>query len=210
MRVWFAINWIGAIYVPVNTAYRGNILAHVIENANSRVIVANGDLIERLAEIDRSNLEMVVAIGGTAPKQSPLRLLHADILDRDDLKVPELDRPIEPWDIQSVIYTSGTTGRSKGVVSSYAHLHEMSGVGFPMVDSSDCVLVYSPFFHVGGTMQTTSALIHGGCVGLAGEFSTEGFWPAVDATRATFVAFLGVMSTFIASARLRPTIASIR
>jgi len=198
MRVWFAINWIGAIYVPVNTAYRGNILAHVVENAGSRVIIANGDLIERLAEIDRSNLEVVVTMGGKPPTTSPLRMVGADVLDQEGLTVPELSRPIEPWDIQSVLYTSGTTGRSKGVVSCYAHLHEMSGVGFPMVDGSDCVLIYSPFFHVGGTMQATSALIHGGCVGLAGEFSTEGFWPAVDATRATFVAFLGVMSTFIA------------
>lgn len=198
VRIWFAINWLGAVYVPINTAYRGGLLGHVIENAGSRVIVASGSLIERLSEIDRCNLEDVVVIGGDPPRQCPLRVHPADILNRDGLDVPTLQRPIEPWDLQSVIYTSGTTGRSKGVMSSYAHLHELAGDGFPLIDGSDCVLIYSPYFHVGGTMQTTSALLHGGCIALAGEFRTEDFWNAVDATGATFVAFLGVMSSFVA------------
>ena len=40
VRVWFAINWLGAVYVPINTAYKGNLLAHVLANAGSKVIVA--------------------------------------------------------------------------------------------------------------------------------------------------------------------------
>jgi len=54
LRLWFAINWLGAVYVPINTAYRGNVLAHVIANGGAEVMIASADLIDRLADIDRA------------------------------------------------------------------------------------------------------------------------------------------------------------
>ncbi len=36
MRVWFGINWLGAVYVPINTAYKGGLLEHVLDNAGPR------------------------------------------------------------------------------------------------------------------------------------------------------------------------------
>lgn len=199
IRVWFAINWLGATYVPVNVAYRGNLLAHVVANAGSRLIVASADLVGRLADIDRAELQACVVIGGTADAVPGLTMHDAAVLDRADAALPALTRPIEPWDVQSIIYTSGTTGRSKGVISSYAHLHDMSGPNsFYMLDETDCFLLYGPLFHVGGTLPVVASLNRGGAVGVAGEFSTESFWPAVRATRATFLILLGVMTSFIA------------
>ena len=198
VRVWFAINWLGAVYVPINTAYKGKLLAHVLANAGSRLIVASADLVGRLREVDRAQLQAVVAIGGEAPPVPGLSMLDARALDGDPGAVPELARPIEPWDVQSIIYTSGTTGRSKGVVSSYAHLFSMGGPrSFYMVDASDCFLLYGPLFHVGGTLPVVASLNRGGVVAIGGDFSTESFWPTVRATRATMVILLGVMSSFI-------------
>ncbi|MFX8652965.1 AMP-binding protein, partial [Acinetobacter baumannii] len=62
IRVWFAINWLGATYVPVNTAYRGNLLAHVVANAGAKLIVASADLVARRADIDRAELRACVVI----------------------------------------------------------------------------------------------------------------------------------------------------
>ncbi|HOA94966.1 MAG TPA: AMP-binding protein [Quisquiliibacterium sp.] len=201
VRVWFAINWLGAVYVPINVAYRGNLLAHVVANAGSRLIVASVDLVARLGEIDRSALETAVVVGGPPPAVAGLRTLPATALDGDPATLAEPARPIEPWDVQSIIYTSGTTGRSKGVVSSYAHLYDMSGPrAWPMLDASDCFLLYGPLFHVGGTLPVVASLNRGGAVGLAGEFATDTFWPSVRATGATFLILLGVMSTFVSKA----------
>jgi len=198
IRVWFAINWLGATYVPVNTAYRGNLLAHVIANAGSSLIVASVDLVERLAEVDTANLETVVTLGGKPVPVRGLRVLPGTVLDAEPETLPPLAKPIEPWDVQSIIYTSGTTGRSKGVVSSYAHLASMSGLlSFPMLVEDDCFLLYGPLFHVGGTLPVIGSLNRGGVVAVGGDFSTESFWPTVRATRATFVILLGVMTSFI-------------
>ncbi|GGC89215.1 AMP-binding protein [Chelatococcus reniformis] len=200
IRLWFAINWLGATYVPINVAYRGGLLAHVIANAGSRVIVVSVDLVGRLADIDTAELATCVVVGGGAAPVAGLRMLAAETaLAGDPLAIPPLERPIEPWDLQSIVYTSGTTGRSKGVASSYAHLAHMSGPqSFYMLDRGDCVLLYLPLFHIGGTLPVYAMLMRGGTIGLAGEFTTEGFWPAVRSTGATFVILLGVMTGFIA------------
>ena len=202
---WFAINWLGGIYVPINTAYRGNLLAHVVENGGARVMVASSDLVERLVDIDRAELRTIVIVGDTAREVVGLKNIPIEALDADQASVPALERPIEPWDTQSIIYTSGTTGRSKGVISSYAHLWHMSGQqAFYMLDESDCYLVHLPFFHVGGTLPVVGMLNRGGAVGLAGEFDTENFWPTVRATGATFVILLGVMSAFLSKRKPSP------
>ncbi|MDB5817295.1 MAG: uncharacterized protein JWQ11_935 [Rhizobacter sp.] len=198
IRVWFAINWLGAVYVPINIAYKGSLLAHVIANAGSSLIVASVDLVGRLAAIDRSALTTAVVLGGEPVAVDGFRVLGAQALDADPSGLPPLNKPIEPWDVQSIIYTSGTTGRSKGVVSSYAHLFAMSGrSAFHMVGDDDCFLLYGPLFHVGGTVPVVGSLNRGSTVGMGGEFSTETFWPTVRATQATVTILLGVMTSFI-------------
>lgn len=199
IRIWFAINWLGAVYVPINVAYRGNLLSHVIANAGSKVIIASSDLVPRLTDANTAELKTLVVIGGECCEIQGLTKFDVGALDGDPASIPPLQRPIEPWDVQSIIYTSGTTGRSKGVISSYAHLMHMSGRdAFYMVDENDCFLLYGPLFHVGGTLPVMAMLIRGGTVAIAGEFSTESFWPSVRATGATFVILLGVMSSFVA------------
>jgi acyl-CoA synthetase (AMP-forming)/AMP-acid ligase II len=56
LRVWFGINWLGATYVPINTAYRGRLLEHVLDNAGAELIVVHADLASRLAEVNTATL----------------------------------------------------------------------------------------------------------------------------------------------------------
>ena len=35
IRVFFALNYLGAVFVPINTAYKGALLAHVIDNSDA-------------------------------------------------------------------------------------------------------------------------------------------------------------------------------
>jgi crotonobetaine/carnitine-CoA ligase len=198
LRIWFAINWLGAIYVPMNTAYRGSVLTHVIANGGAEVMVVSSDLVERLVDIDRTTLRVLIVAGPPVTTIRGMKMTSLDELDRDPSALPTLSRPIEPWDVQSIIYTSGTTGRSKGVLSSYAHLWHMGGsAAFPMLEESDCYLIYLPYFHVGGTLPVIGMLNRGRSIAVAGDFDTEAFWPTVRATGATYTILLGVMATFL-------------
>jgi crotonobetaine/carnitine-CoA ligase len=196
LKTWFAINYLGAVYVPINTAYRGRILAHVVANSDAAVAVVHADLVARLADIDKARLERVVVLGGTAEAIDGLELLEASALGAaSDLPVP-IERPIAPWDTQAILYTSGTTGLSKGVLSSYLHLHAM-GEGFPLVDGGDRFLVNLPLFHAGGTGPVYWMLCRGGSIVLVASFRTEQFWPIVRETGVTTLILLGVMAGFL-------------
>jgi len=201
LRVWFGANYLGAVYVPINLAYRGRILAHVIANAQARVIVAHAELAGRLGEVDLASLSDLVVIGGDSLAQVPrLRCHAASQLQAESLPADWAAPTIEPWDDQTIVYTSGTTGPSKGVRSSYLHLYSASADPFPYLDDSDRYLVALPLFHVGGTVAVYSMLIRGGSVGIVGGFQLGDFWQAVRRSGSTFTVLLGSMATLLAKA----------
>jgi crotonobetaine/carnitine-CoA ligase len=192
----YAINYLGAIFVPFNTAYRGNLLAHVVANSGAKVMIVHPDLVERLAEIDRAELQQLVLVTGGAAPDIGLPMVRFDALGGDTLD--PLERPIEPWDIQSIIYTSGTTGPSKGVLSSYLHMFSNAGPeSWPMVGENDRYMCVAPIFHIGGMGPPFVMLARGASVALIESFSTERFWEIARRTQATVVFLLGVMATFL-------------
>jgi crotonobetaine/carnitine-CoA ligase len=198
LRVWFGINWLGAIYVPINTAYRGRLLEHVLDNAGAALMVAHASLLDRLDDVDIASVRTVVAFGDDAPAVRRVTLHGQAVLDTGAADPPALERPIQPWDTQSIVYTSGTTGASKGVLSSYAHLHAMSGRdAFPMLRDDDRYLVNLPLFHVGGTIPVMGMLARGGSISMVESFTTDRFWPQVRDTGTTVVLLLGVMAGFV-------------
>ncbi len=202
IRIWFAINYIGAIYVPINTAYRGGILEHVLRNSNARVLVGYKGLVDRLEGIDTAFLETVIVTDETPDSVGALRTLPYSALSSEQEPIA-LERDIQPWDTQRVIYTSGTTGPSKGVETSYCHLYTMSSAvvsdreNLARVDHNDRFMVNMPMFHAGGVAPIYSMLLRGASVTLLEGFNTKTFWQDVKQTGTTTVILLGVMASFI-------------
>jgi crotonobetaine/carnitine-CoA ligase len=199
LRVWFGLNYLGAVYVPINVAYRGRLLEHVIANSDARLMVAHGDLVGRLAEIHCASLEHVVAIGGSPQPPPGLELSAGEVLQGDSSRLRPPDLPIQPWDTQSIIYTSGTTGPSKGVLSSYLHLYTMAGESFYFLTERDRYMIVLPLFHVGGTLAVFAMLAKGGSIAVIEAFDTSSIWRLVRETKTTCLVLLGVMANFISS-----------
>lgn len=201
----YAINYIGAVFVPFNTAYRGQLLQHVIANSGARVLLVHPDLVPRLTEIDLGRVERLVVTTGIEVPEAPRPIQRFDELAGAADETLELARPIEPWDIQSIIYTSGTTGPSKGVLSSYLHMFTNAGPeSWPMVDENDRYMCVAPIFHIGGMGPPFVMLARGASVAMIDNFSTEDFWAVAKATQSTVVFLLGVMATFLLKAEPRP------
>ena len=201
----YAINYIGAVFVPFNTAYRGQLLQHVIANSGARVLLVHPDLVPRLHEIDLGRVERLVVTTGIEVPEAPRPIQRYDELAGAADETLELARPIEPWDIQSIIYTSGTTGPSKGVLSSYLHMFTNAGPeSWPMVDENDRYMCVAPIFHIGGMGPPFVMLARGASVAMIDNFSTEDFWAVAKATQSTVVFLLGVMATFLLKAEPRP------
>jgi carnitine-CoA ligase len=204
LRFWFAINYLGAVYVPINTAYRGNVLRHVLANADAGLLIAQADLIERVAGLVPERLTQIAAVGvapGAAMPGADLDLPGVRVFPAEDLRgdvCAPPPRPIQPWDTQSILYTSGTTGPSKGVLSSYMHMYAMFGPEtMPFLVPSDRFLINMPLFHVGGTGLLYAMLMRGGSVSIVDSFSVSRFWDQIRESRATVVFLLGVMANFV-------------
>lgn len=197
LLAFYAINYLGAVFVPFNTAYKGRLLAHVLENADARVLVCHGQLADRLGDVDTAALETVVMVGdGAAPDR--LKTISFQMLDGDEIELAALARPIEPWDPQSIIYTSGTTGPSKGVLSSYLHMFSNAGPeSWPFVTGEDRFLINMPLFHIGGMGVSYVMLVRGGSIAMMNGFDTGTFWDFVRESQCTVAFLLGVMATFL-------------
>ncbi len=194
----YAINYLGAVFVPFNTAYRGNLLAHVIANSGAKILITHPDLAGRLNEVDRAALERLVFTTQKSVPEVGLPWTRFDDLDGVAQELAPLDKPIEPWDLQSIIYTSGTTGPSKGVLSTYMHMFSNAGPeSWPMVGEDDRYLTVAPIFHIGGMGPPFVMLARGASVAIVEHFSTERFWDVVLKTQCTVVFLLGVMATFL-------------
>ena len=194
VTTFLALNFLGAIYVPINTGYRGALLEHVLRNSGARLMIADGRLIDRLAGIDRARLERVVVSGDERPLLPGLELIPASALNAAG-DAPPLPA-IGATDTHMVIYTSGTTGPSKGVLSSYIHSYT-AATGFRNVGPGDRNLMQLPMFHVGGPYAILWALIHGGSTVVVEAFSVTRFWNTVRRFGITTVGLLGSMTQFL-------------
>jgi crotonobetaine/carnitine-CoA ligase len=74
LRIWFAINYIGAVYVPMNIAWRGQVLENAIRVSTARFLISHVDLADRLIDNDRSALTDLLLIGPGAARQAARRL----------------------------------------------------------------------------------------------------------------------------------------
>lgn len=202
---WFAINYLGAVYVPVNTAARGRPLEHILGDADARLMIAHPALVERLAGLEHGVLRNVLIAGsavaagdGLAIEQLTVEQL-ADPQAAGDAELA-LDRPIEPWDTQAIMYTSGTTGHAKGVLFSYVQHWTMGPEAMRAITGDDCCLIAGPIFHCGSTLYVYAMLAKGGAMAVIPEFRTAEFWPAVRDTGSSVVLLLGVMANFLLKA----------
>ncbi len=204
LLIFYAINYLGAVFVPFNTAYRGNLLEHVLRNSDATVLVAHSGLLDRLEAADTARIDTVVVVGGgTAPAR--FRSVDYTALHGAEAELAPLVRPIEPWHNQSIIYTSGTTGPSKGVLSSYLHLFTNAGPeAWYFVTGDDRFLVNMPIFHIGGMGIPFVMLARGGSIALMESYSTDRFWDFVRRTDCTAMFLLGVMATFLMKAPPSP------
>lgn len=198
LLAFFAINYVGAVYVPINTAYRGGLLAHVIAISDARVIIAHGELVERLCEVDLADLTTLVAVGMPGSDVAGLICHDFAAIQVAAGEPREPERPIEPWSVQSIIFTSGTTGPSKGVLSSYLHAYgSMNEEAWFCVGDDDRFLITMPFFHIGGSFIAYAMLCRGASIALTDSFRTGQFWQLARDTESTVVFLLGTMASFL-------------
>ncbi len=192
---WFGANYLGAVFVPVNTAYRGSLLQHVIVLSDASVLVAHTRLLPLLNDIDTGQLTDVIVIGEKHSPNEDLNYHSAAALSAGERV--EADAPVEPWDTNYIIFTSGTTGPSKAVQCSYLQAWSGSAQAMFYFKQDDRLLANLPLFHVSGTGAVMDRLIKGGSCVIVDGFSPNDFWATVRRFEVTGTCLVGAMTQFL-------------
>ena len=185
---WLGLTCAGAVEVPVNTAFDGGFLEHVVHDSGAVAAIAEEHHLDRLAAADGGRLR-----GRVIPRAPS-----------GGFGLPAGEPAIadaHPWDIAAIFYTSGTTGPSKGVLVPHAQAYGYaSPVYVGAVEHDDTSYVALPLFHVGGQLWGVyNALIAGARAYISPQFSASGFWAEVAHSGSTFAVLTGAMARFLES-----------
>jgi crotonobetaine/carnitine-CoA ligase len=208
--VWLGLSLLRAVEVPANTGYRGNMLAYLIENSETRLLVISAQFCDRLAEVAErlSNLETVVVLDAEGALPSlPFPVISAQsFLDGAPAPAPGGMEAATYRDPSSVIYTSGTTGPSKGVLVSWASLHDLNGMLPDDIVPEPDAGYYSvyPAFHVAGKAAITAAFVHEARLVFRESFSLSAYWDDIRAYNCVFGGLVGPMAAMILSQPATP------
>lgn len=199
LRTIFAINYLGAVYVPVNPALKGSSLEHVLDNAGATFAIVHDSVLDRVLAAAPPVLKTIVRSSDAAATPSGGITIHAvSALTKPAAPPPPPPKPIRPFDTQSIIYTSGTTGRSKGVLSSYMHSYSCVGPdAWNCLRADDRQLLHMPIFHIGGAFIACVSLCVGSSIAVVSHFRTEAFWDQIRELEVTSAFLLGAMATFL-------------
>jgi crotonobetaine/carnitine-CoA ligase len=188
IRGWWGITSLGAVMVPMNLAFKGEMLRHVCQDSQARLIITTPDMGERIKAL---GLDLTV--------------IDPSILIEGSSDEPRLEEPLEPWDIHAIIYTSGTTGPSKGVVQTYLFIYTSSRFSWGSRGTSeDTILVDHPLSHVSGISPSYALWALGGRVALRKVFSASRYLDIVKECGATMATMIGTTSNFLAATPPKP------
>ncbi len=197
LRVWLGLNYLGAVFAPVNTALRGRILQHVLSNAEARLLVLHADYAAQFADLRPGTVARIVLCGGAADTGLPAEVLPESALDPADGDAVLPDPGLQPWDLQLIHYTSGTSGPSKGVPITYLQLYVMQRGFSRLFGPDDRYLLLFPLFHIGGTDCVAMVIHLGASVVIPPRFRTGEFWPLVRRHGVTFTDLIYSMVSFL-------------
>ena len=201
--LWFAVNKIGAIHVPINTAYKGEFLRHQFASAGCRLMVAEGDYAQRVLDVS-SGLpegELMLVRGEPVDGNSDLRTeLFSEAYHNNTESIEDNNKPS---DLCMFIFTGGTTGPSKACMISHNYACNLARQVLKRDSRTKDEVNWTPLplFHMNATAGSIlSCMMVGAAVSIFPRFSVSGFWHDVERSGASVVNLLGAMIGFIAHA----------
>ena len=188
---WLAAALMGAVYVPINTDYKGDILRYQLAKADVSHIVIEPDYLDRLSAVCGDLPALRHALLTKPVPGAPLRIGgrievgQLGELTRYDGRDPGV--AIHPSEPLAISFTSGTTGPSKGVLASHAHVIRFARDWIRCTDYAEHQTIYScmPLFHaVASWLGLVPAIINGGRISYSARFSASRFWDDVRLAKA--------------------------
>lgn len=150
----------GAVLVPVNTRFKGNEAAEILNRSGARALVTVTDFLgtDNLAMLDASGLDLpdlrtkVVVRGPVPDSASGWDAFLSLATDETLAEVDRCSDAVRADDPSDILFTSGTTGFPKGVVQTHGRSLRVATdwVAMTGLTVGDRYLMVNPYFHMFG------------------------------------------------------------
>lgn len=199
---WFATNKLGAIWVPINTAYRGDFLKHQIIDAEGKIVICDAHYLERFTHI-ADNIPSVQMI--LCRSEEPLPICSIPIHSLDEFRGSDtsaLPVVVQPGDLAALIYTSGTTGPSKGCMISHNYLAAVGRINrrLTWLEEGETLFTPLPLFHSAALSNLLAVMGDGSRCAMASQFSVTRFWDDIEQSGAVAAMLMASIFTLVAQA----------
>ena len=159
---------VGAVFLPLNTAYTAEEVGYFIADATPRLVVCTGGaraaLTPMAARVGAALLTVEDDDSGTLAKAASGQPGTFATVPRAEV------------DLAALLYTSGTTGRSKGAMMTHRNLlsNAEALVDLWQITARDRLIHALPVFHTHGLfVALNTALLAGAAVRLMGRFDLD-------------------------------------
>ena len=168
LAVYGAAVALGAVFLPLNTAYTAAEVDYFLADARPRVFLCDGSKADALAAIaDRHGATLLTLNADGSGSLSDAAAGMADTIVAAERG---------PDDLAALLYTSGTTGRSKGAMLTHRNLLSNAKVLMDLwrFTDKDVLLHALPIFHTHGLFVASNiALLTGGAMIFLPGFDPE-------------------------------------
>ncbi|MGE3326214.1 MAG: AMP-binding protein [Acidimicrobiia bacterium] len=196
----FGVARIGAIEVMINTAYRGEFLAHQLRDSGAKVVLVDEHLLPQALPIvgQVPSLTTVVVLGsnGGLTREGQAHVVDVEVLHAHSGSAL-LDVEDPTWtDPCTIVYTSGTTGPSKGALMSQNYMCTLAELESSIWyrDENDAFYSCGPLFHLAAKAVGVLGSIYRGVRCVQDErFSSSMFWRRIREEECTATLMLGSM-----------------
>lgn len=200
---YFALFYLGAIPVPINTRWKVSEAVNVICDSHASYFITS----ERAGTLKFSDLEQALADVGHTVKE-------VIFCDKDDNGSSLFDAltdkealgeyaPIEPGDVAMISYTSGTTGRPKGVMLRHNDIVKISLYTQAIwTDPEDESFSIAPLYSAQGFLSLLINFSMGSRFKMISSFNTNDILKEISKTTETIFHTQPTMWTMLLNSRI--------
>jgi carnitine-CoA ligase len=188
---------LGALFMTLNTEFRGVYLAEALALSTARVLLIDAEYAPRLAELhDLGSIEHVF-VRGDPPAGIDARPLEW-LTDNDGSGPPA---EVHPGDDMFVWWSSGTTGKQKGVVHTHSSLLYRGWRGGRHLADDEVSYACTPMY-LGSPWNVSiwMSLVGGAQVAIDPAYSVSRFWDRIRYYGATRTILFGAMHVHLLQA----------
>ncbi|HLY32425.1 MAG TPA: long-chain-fatty-acid--CoA ligase [Ktedonobacterales bacterium] len=169
---------IGAVFSPINPAYKEREVAYQLADAEAKILFVQRALLPLAHSVIQAgsfpHLRHLVVLGESENDDAPSTLTFASLL-RAGPAMLSTAPAIGGDDVLVLPYSSGTTGLPKGVMLTHRNL-VANHIQFPTAahfTENDITLIFLPMYHIYGVLLTGSFLAAGATQVIMERFNME-------------------------------------